>query len=611
MIDLSEVGASVDALKINLGVYLPNITPQKGYSVVVLIIHQNDQFTPDIPPQQFELSCDTSNEYTLWSVTIDLSSYSVSDTDSSFGKTGNYLYRYQVLKNNVINTLWFTDPFARASGVGELALVAVPAASAFAWTDQNFVVPALDDMVVYELNVAEFNETFDGVVDRLEYLKGLGVNVIELMPITSTKEEFDWGYGPIHFMSPKEVYGGIEGFKRLVNACHSNGIAVILDSVYEHVDPDFAYNQVYNNSGEASPMIGHFALGGQYGPETNFNQQFCQEYFLQVNKYWLDEFHVDGFRYDYVPGYYDGPEGVGYAELAYNTYQYSLGMPRFKDPLKFSRIIQCAEDLDDPRGILANTYSNATWQDELLNKVRYMASSQTVDDGFAHLLDTSFNGYPQSRLVDGITMPVAPFQYLDSHDHSYLIASIELLPPLGGPGDVQYGNRDKFYKLQPYVIALYTCMGIPMLWQGQEFAENYTLPDGGSLRISFPREMHWEYFYDSNGQSLIRVYRIMANLRTTYKCLRSRISYYYNVQSNPQTTGVIAYSRQLADTSDVAMIVLNFSDGKQTVSLPFPKAGTYKELLDEQEQLVVSADGEVHEVTVNSNYGAVFISTGR
>jgi 1,4-alpha-glucan branching enzyme len=268
--------------------------------------------------------------------------------------------------------------------------------------------------------------------------------------------------------------------------------------------------------------------------------------------------------------------------------------------------------------VLAETYSNCTWQDALLNKAADMAHYRYVDESFAHLLDTRFIGYPDTREVNGVPMPVAPFQYIETHDHSRLITQFGLEPPLGGPGDVQFGDRSNFYKLQPLAVALYTCQGIPMLWQGQEFAENYTLPYQGNARIAFRRGVHWEYFYDEAGQALVRLYRILARLRRSCRALRSRESFYYNQQSRPGDQ-IVAYRRTAPATATEpeqnAMVFLNFADVEREISVPFPRAGRYRERIDADSrpagqslEIAVSTDGEFHRVLVPSNYGYVFIS---
>jgi 1,4-alpha-glucan branching enzyme len=268
------------------------------------------------------------------------------------------------------------------------------------------------------------------------------------------------------------------------------------------------------------------------------------------------------------------------------------------------------------RDVLANTYSNAAWQDDLLNKSESMVALGSTDEDFAHLLDVNWMGYPQTKTVEDakgnpVVMPVSPFQYLESHDHSQLIVftgteGSDLLSP---------GNRHNFYRLQPYAIALYTAQGIPMLWEGQEFADNYPLPSNGNARVGLRRDMHWEFFYDDPGSALIRLYRRLGTLRRSSRALRSRDSFFYDQQSL-QGTAILAYHRHAAadatNAEEFAMVLLNFGDGTTSISLPFPKAGTYREMLDDDVRqtsfdLAVHSDGESHTIIVPSHYGMIFI----
>ncbi len=247
-------------------------------------------------------------------------------------------------------------------------------------------------MVVYELNVREFNSDFSGVVAQLDYLWSLGVNVLELMPVTNIKESVEWGYTPLSFFAPDDRLGGSLGMKQLVNACHERNISVIVDAVYAHAHREFPYNLVYAATGEPNPMMGYFCGEFFDYPGTDFRLQFTREYFSGVNRYWLDEYHVDGFRYDYVPGIYDGHVGQGYADLVYSTYQLSKSIPRFQSGSR-SKIIQCAEHLPDSRGIISQTYSNCCWQNGLLDIGRYTARSDSINEALAHQLDPEFIGY--------------------------------------------------------------------------------------------------------------------------------------------------------------------------------------------------------------------------
>jgi maltooligosyltrehalose trehalohydrolase len=628
VINLSEVGAfpavSGGAFQIRFGLYLPGIRAADGFDVVVRLIHRDDRFDPAVQPQDVHLTWNKNHPLDLWSVMVPVQPIA----GTHFGSEGIYLYRFQLWWTPAggvrqLVTRRFTDPFARQTDIGSLsAVVLTRAPSPFTWTDAAFRTPELDDLIVYELETEQFNDTFDGVIERLPYLQSLGVNCLELMPVTSPKLDFDWGYGPLNYFSPSAHTGGPGGLRRLVDACHQENMAVILDVVYQHVDSDFAYKRVYDDVNAtlgapnvASPMIG---ASGPFGPQADFAKTFTQEYFAASNRLWLDEYHVDGFRYDEVTDLYVSPTDSGYAKLAYDTYRYSLGILRFlRDATGYSRIIQCAEALWRAPDVLRNTYTSCAWQNDLLDSAEAIASGNAPTDGFAHTLDPFFgNRYPGTKTVvnaagNPVDMPVAPFQYLNSHDHSHLI----VFAGTTGSGAFPPGDRSRYWKLQPLAIALYTSQGIPMLWEGEEFADDYNLPGDGSARVNLRRDTHWEYFYDDYGVPLIRLYRRLAKLRRSSRALRSRESFYYWQQSL-QGTQMIAYHRHApaspARPEEFALVILNFASTAGTIQLPFPKAGAWTEKLDEDVRSApwtvnVGGAGSTQSITVSSNYGCIFM----
>jgi len=618
MINLNEVGAAPERdaagnWQVTFGIYLPGITFNKGYALKVRIIHEEDQFMRGIEPKDIFLNWVNGSALDLWEITVPLAA----EPASHFGQTGTYLYRFQLLRGGREVTFWFSDPFARAAGMGTLSAFTIDNnATAFPWTDAGFRVPEVDDMIVYELNVREFNHDFQGVIDQLDYLSELGVNVLELMPITNVKEDVEWGYTPLGYLAPDDRLGGPTGMKQLVNACHQRGIAVILDSVYAHAHPEFAYSLVYDTSGEANPMMGIFS--GEFfegRPGTDYTKEFTRDYFFQLNQYWLREYHVDGFRYDYVPGMYDGPVGQGYAQLVYRTYQDSRTFPRFDGGNGRSKLIQCAEHLPDPTGILSQTYSNCAWQNGLLDRARDMARWNYVSEQFAHRLDPEFLGFPNefSNPASGESFPVAPFQYIESHDHPRFVNQIGQLGLRDLLGEF-YGDRERYYKMQPYVIALYTAKGIPMLWNGQELGENWGVPNSGIGRNLFERPLHWEYFYDAAGKALVRLHRVLGTLRRTHRALASRGYFFYYFDPNHLQQRVIAFRRDApaaaGQAAESLLVVLNFSDSENNVWLPFPQPGAWIEQIDGRRPPVqITQNDQWSAVVVPSNYGAVYKRT--
>ena len=620
-LDLAQVGAhpiiaAAGHIGARFGVYLPGITPDAGYRLTVLVIHQADQFDRAIQPQPFDLAYQADDPALgLWQAEVTLAP--PPDGTGHVGQAGTYLYRYQLLRDGDPVVPVFTDPYARAAGLGHLAAFTVSGDDGFAWSDAGFRVPEVDDLVVYELQVAEFNQDFAGVVVQLDYLAGLGVNALELLPITNVPERVEWGYTPLGYFAPDERFGGPTGMKRLVNACHQRGIAVIVDAVYGHCHPEFAYNVVYDATGVPNPRMGDFEE--QFTPLVgpDYRRPFAREFFYRVNEYWLDEYHVDGFRYDFVPGFYDGPAGQGYADLVHHTYRYSQGMPRFVAEHGRSRIIQCAEHLGRAREMLAKTYSNACWQNELLDTARAMAGGSIPADIGARL-DPRQGGYSHEYVnpATGERLPVAPFQYLESHDHGRFVTAFGRLRRADATGE-PYGDRRLAYRTQPFAIALLTAKGIPMLWQGQELGENWGLPGGTDVRrILYERPVHWEYFYDPIGKALVRLYRILGMLRHRYPALGSRSDLSYEDNADHRRNGLVVYRRQTHAGADrpgeILIVVLNFRDDAQEVEVAFPLAGRWGDAIDAGEPHALTIDvlqpGDRHAVLVPSNYGVVLVS---
>ncbi|WP_299366663.1 alpha-amylase family glycosyl hydrolase [Winogradskyella sp.] len=182
------------------------------------------------------------------------------------------------------------------------------------WQVDNFIPPAKEDLVIYELLLRDFddNHSFDDVVARLDYLETLGVNAIELMPVNEFDGNISWGYNPAFHMALDKYYGSPEDFKAMIDACHERGIAVLVDVVYNQGTGQHPFYRMWNTSGGGtggqasgdSPFFNPVATHS-YSVFNDFNHQSpaTQEYVEQTIKYWLEEFRLDGFRFDLTKGF--------------------------------------------------------------------------------------------------------------------------------------------------------------------------------------------------------------------------------------------------------------------------------------------------------------------
>ncbi|MCP5406920.1 MAG: malto-oligosyltrehalose trehalohydrolase [Chromatiaceae bacterium] len=166
----------------------------------------------------------------------------------------------------------------------------------FHWSDQEWRAPLWSSAVIYELHVGTFTPegSFLGVISRLDHLCDLGVSAIELMPVADFPGERNWGYDGTFLFAPDAAYGRPEELKQLVDACHSRGVAVILDVVYNHFGPDGNYMW---------PICRHFfdtGLRTPWGAAINIAHPVVRDFFCENARFWIDEYHFDGLRFDAV-----------------------------------------------------------------------------------------------------------------------------------------------------------------------------------------------------------------------------------------------------------------------------------------------------------------------
>ena len=203
------------------------------------------------------------------------------------------------------------DPYARkvtkALGNG---IISDP--KAFDWGDDAFIITSWNELIIYEMHVGTFNVkeegqpgTLDDAIEKLPYLRELGINAIEVMPIMEFAGDFSWGYNPSHPFAVESIYGGPDAFKRFVKAAHEHGIAVIVDVVYNHLGPSdldlwqfdgWSENEkggiyFYNDRRSSTPW-------GETRPDYGRDEV---RFYLRDNALmWFEEYHVDGLRWDMI-----------------------------------------------------------------------------------------------------------------------------------------------------------------------------------------------------------------------------------------------------------------------------------------------------------------------
>ncbi len=245
--------------------------------------------------------------------------------------------------------------------------------AAFAWTDTGFRPPPLASALIYELHVGTFSPegTFEGAITRLGHLVDLGVTHVELMPVASFPGDRGWGYDGVALYAPHESYGGPDGLKRLVDACHARGLAVLLDVVYNHLGPDGNY------LGQFGGYFNH-DYSTPWGPAVNLDGSGSREvrrFFCDNAAHWLREYHFDGLRLDAIHAFFDRSAEHFLEQLAREVADLEAALGR--------QLVLIAEsDLNDPRVVRsreAGGYGiHAQWSDDLHHALHSALTGERV-----------------------------------------------------------------------------------------------------------------------------------------------------------------------------------------------------------------------------------------
>ena len=229
----------------------------------------------------------------------------------------------------------------------------------FNWTDEKWQPQPLASGLIYELHTGTFSPegSFGGVAARLDYLKSLGVTHLELMPVNGFSGERGWGYDGVNLYAPHEAYGGPEGLKKLVDAAHEKGIAVLLDVVYNHLGPEGNY------LGFFGPYFSKKYVS-PWGDAVNFDGPFSdgvRAFFLDNARMWLEDYHVDGLRIDAVHAIFDQSALHFLEELVRTVRQVEMETGKH-------RFIIAESDLNDPRVVSTTEVGgygfDAQWSDD-------------------------------------------------------------------------------------------------------------------------------------------------------------------------------------------------------------------------------------------------------
>ena len=486
-------------------------------------------------------------------------------TDDNFINAGGYTV-YPNLK-----------PYPTGSTTGNVSVLS-PGAAGYTWTVTGFQRPARANLVVYELHLRDFIARHDyaTLTDTLAYLQRLGVNAIELMPVSEFEGNDSWGYNPSFYFAPDKYYGTKNAFKRFIDACHSKGIAVIMDMVLNQSFGQSPMVQMYFDNGANKPASTNpwfnpdathpFNVGYDFNHESGYTRYFSK----RVMEFWLQEYHIDGYRFDLSKGFTQVNSGTNvalwgnYDQSRINIWQDYYSTLMATDATMYPILEHFAVNTEET--VLANMgfmiwgnlnpgYTQAA--------MGYSTSpSWDLSAGYAGT-GQGGRGWNQLNLVT----------YMESHDEERLQYK-----------NKTFGNRNGSYDVQNVAIGLqrdemaaalfFTQPGPRMVWQFGELGYDYsinTCADGVTIDVNCRtgvKPIRWDYYRDANRRHLYETYRALIALKKGQSVFSSPTSFTQNLTGAVKTINI-------ANASLAVVAFGNFDVVAATTTISFPSTGTW------------------------------------
>ncbi len=449
-------------------------------------------------------------------------------------------------------------PTAKTSNIaGVLQTTQTP----YNWQVPNFQKPNKDKLIIYELLLRDFNigGTLQAAIDSFSYLKRLGINAIELMPVAEFEGNDSWGYNCSFYLALDKSYGTKNKFKQFIDLCHQNGIAVIMDVVYNHAFSQAPIMQLYWNGTNITPNSPYGNVTARHdfnvGTDLNHESPAVRQLVERANAYWIQEYKIDGYRFDLSKGF---------------TQRNTLGNTGAWGQYDASRIAIWKNYYDKIRLVSSDAYvilehfADYSEERELANygmmpwgNVSYNFADVIRGIGNFSLtaLTHQSRGYNQMNLVG----------YAESHDEE---RNVYKAISSGNNTNPNYNMRDLNIALQRSATAaafLILTPGPKMIWQFGELGYDVSINQNGRTGR---KPIRWDY-YNATPQrrNLFTIYKALNNLKTSYPAF----------SSTNFTTSYGGYFKKMTiedPTMDV-VVLGSFFPYDNTVFTFFTKTGTW------------------------------------
>lgn len=394
----------------------------------------------------------------------------------------------------------------------------------YVWETNDFQAPDSRDLVIYELLIRDFSfrSDYQTVIDSLDYLKKLGINAIELMPVIEYDGLLSWGYAPTFFFAAEKFYGPENTLKALVDSCHKNGIAVIMDIVLNHAFRPNPWLRMYYDIGKDEPTLENPWFNTvpthpfNVGYDFNHSSPYVQALADSVLDYWTTNFRFDGYRFDLSKGL-----------TQFNSLG-DVGLWGNYDLERVNNIKRITNNLWNKHPgtiVILEHFANNDEEAELAahgcllwGKAHSEYNQSTMgyvggqNDDFEYGISHLERGWPFHNLVG----------FMESHDEERLMYN-----------NLLYGNQSADYNVQDLNTSLermgqaaaffFTVPGPKMIWQFGELGYDYSInfPSNTEESRTSPKPVKWDYYLDFHRRQLYLEYAALIKLKTSYPAFRT------------------------------------------------------------------------------------------
>jgi 1,4-alpha-glucan branching enzyme len=450
-------------------------------------------------------------------------------------------------------------PSGKTSGIVSVMQANQPV---YSWKNTGFTRPSKNNLVIYELLVRDFtaDHSYVSTLTKLDYLKNLGINAIELMPVGEFEGNLSWGYNPSFYFAPDKYYGTKVSLQNFIDECHGKGIAVILDMVLNHSFGQSPMVQMYFNNGAPtadSPWFNTVAkhpynVGFDFNHESDATKYFSKN----VMKFWMQQYKVDGFRFDLSKGFTQHQSSDDASFAAYDASRVAIWKDYHNfinsvDNNNFYTILEHFADTKEETELTSD--GMMVW-----TNLNYNMNEATM--GYLGKSDFSwgfFNNHGFAK-SDGL------ISYIESHDEERLNFKNITYGNVSGNYAIKNNLATSLKREELAAAFFFVIPGPKMIWQFGELGYDISIDQNGRTG---EKPIHWEYYNEPNRKALYDVYAKMTNLKRNNSIFTTT-----NFTSN--LSGAVKYIKLNATDNNV-IVVGNFDVVPQKANIDFGTSGNW------------------------------------